>query len=255
MSDREVRKKRLDELRTYLKQRGYPDGIINTGIKQATNIPLESLRSTKTPTNETDVLTFVHTHNPRHPNVSEFIKHCLTDLNSSERMEMVMKDTKNISAKRQAPNLKNLLTRAKFYPDINNGGVTKCKNNRCLLCKDHLIQSTDYTFRPKMINFNIKKPLSCKSENVLYVLECNSCHKQYIGETSCFRSRINLHKSHIKNLPNESLFVSKHIANCAKNLQNKFSCMPFYEMPNGDKEERLIKEQHFINKFKPELNK
>jgi len=228
--------------------------MIMTGIKHATSIPIETLRTTKSQQNDQDVLTFVHTHNPKHPNISKFINHCISDLNSSEKMAMVMQNTKIISARRQAPNLKNILTRARYNSNIPNVGVSKCKDTRCLLCKNHLIESSNFMFRPKNINFVVKRAMSCKSKNVLYVLECNSCNKQYIGETSCFRSRMNLHKSHIRSLTNDSLFVSKHIATCAKDLQNKFSCMPFFEMKNGDKEERLIKENYFINMLKPELN-
>ena len=156
--------------------------------------------------------------------------------------------------------MKKILTKAKFKtkPNLqNSAGVTKCTNSRCLICKNHLI--TGKCFKFENFEFKIKFPLSCTAQNVIYALKCNGCSASYIGETLDFRKRINLHKSHIKNLPHNSLYVSKHIKNCpgniAKDVNSMFSVMPIYQIRNKCKDTMTHMEQKFIEKFKPVLNK
>ena len=94
--------------------------------------------------------------------------------------------------------------------------------------------------------------MSCNVLNCIYVLQCNGCHEIYIGETSNFRLRGNLHKSHINQ--NCGLNVSRHIHACANGQIIKFKIMPFYKILNDDSRLRKEKENHFITKFKPGLN-
>ena len=88
-------------------------------------------------------------------------------------------------------------------------------------------------------------------------MRCEGCKKLYIGETSNFRSRVNLHKSHIKN--KGGLFVNKHISQCndniSKDIKYVFKIMPFFKVKQDDEKIRKEKESYFISKFKPELNK
>ena len=51
------------------------------------------------------------------------------------------------------------------------------------------------------------------------------------------------------------LYVSGHIANCAKNQPIKFQILPFYKMQNYNMTSRKMKENYFINLFKPKLNR
>ena len=85
----------------------------------------------------------------------------------------------------------------------------RCKTHpRCKTCRhlqdDDVVKSTgsDYVH-------HIKSSFTCTSSNVIYMIECSYCHKQYIGETGQpVNVRINGH--HVdtaKKLPKE---VAQH---------------------------------------------
>ena len=42
---------------------------------------------------------------------------------------------------------------------------------------------TSYTFRSTGETRHITHHIDCNSKNVIYMVHCNRCHKQYIGET------------------------------------------------------------------------
>ena len=46
--------------------------------------------------------------------------------------------------------------------------------------------------------FEINKPLTCTSENIVYLASCGICDLQGVGSTVCFKSRLANYKSHIK---------------------------------------------------------
>ena len=98
---------------------------------------------------------------------------------------------------------------------------------------------------------SINANMCCNAKFCIYLLQCLKCHHQYIGETNDFRLRINLHKDQIKKLEYRKLEVSKHIFKCG----GKFKALPFFQMRNSDLLERQLKEIHFIERFKPELNR
>ena len=47
-------------------------------------------------------------------------------------------------------------------------------------------------------NYTIKQHLDCNVRNVIYLITCNACQKQYVGSTTNFKPRFNLYKSDIK---------------------------------------------------------
>ena len=51
----------------------------------------------------------------------------------------------------------------------------------------------------KQKKHQIKQPVTCKTENVCYLINCAKCYDQYIRETSLqFHERMNNYKSDIR---------------------------------------------------------
>lgn len=258
VSDMFTRQKRLNELRVSLLKRGYPEFIIDRGITRANNLSLIELRTPKIRNTETDIVTFINTYNPSQTDMFRVFtlnKDFLLDVDPT--LKEVFKTTKFINSKRQAPNLKRILTRAKFTENTTNTQgpmVKKCNKSRCLLCTDINITS-NFLFHKANIDFQIRVPMDCDSVNLIYVLTCNGCKEYYIGMTNSLRNRTNKHRSDINNPTGNALFVSHHIHECAKDLQHKFNITPFYKMSDDNVQSRLLKEDYFIKKYKPVLNK
>lgn len=174
------------------------------------------------------------------------------ELKRSETTQDIFTDEELILSSRQPPNLKNLLTRAKFCSN-EQGGVNKCSSPRCKLC-NIIIIGNSYFFKNVDINFKILTAMTCDVLNCVYVLECGGCGKYYIGETNNFRLRTNLHRDHASK--NTGLDVSRHIFKCTRDnfCANNFRIMPFYKVKNDDCDLRRDMEAYFINKLKPDLN-
>ena len=168
-------------------------------------------------------------------------------------MKQIIAKSKIIKSQRQAPNLKNILTSAKFSKKDNNYGSKKCGDPRCGTCP-HFVETDQVNFNNSPDTFKIKGNLSCKSEYVLYVITCVNCKKQYIGKTNKLSRRVTVHKQHIRDPKVRMLGVSAHLDSCNKNNQTKFKITPFYKQSNNCDIKLCIMEQHFIDKFKPELN-
>ena len=75
-----------------------------------------------------------------------------------------------LKSKRQPPNLKKILTKAKFSKNSKEHfEVTKCNEPRCGLCK-HLKVGSTYKFKDQI--FNLTSNMTCTVKNVIYVIEC-----------------------------------------------------------------------------------
>ena len=147
------------------------------------NIPQEELRKVKPPeeNNNNINIACVTTYNPNNPNVLSTIKNTLPLLKQSPQMNKIVDKIKIRNSKRQPPNLKRILTRARFQLEehIQTTKVTKCNQSLCGTCK-HLKEGNNIVLQPLGFNFNIKQPMSCTVRNVIYYYTCQGCKEQYI---------------------------------------------------------------------------
>ena len=128
--------------------------------------------------------------------------------------------------------------------------LKKCANKRCKCC-DHIYESSHIPLENRQ-EFHVKNSMNCESSNLLYIITCSGCQKQYIGETGdMVRNRIRVHRQQIWDKSTRMLKVSEHIDICGK---GKFTVFPFYKFATDNVIFRREKEHYFINKFKPTLN-
>jgi hypothetical protein len=246
-----LRTVRLQEMKSDLLKRGYPPQLIDRGIEKATSLSIETLRTPK-PVTETNPCAFVYTHNPRNRNMWTTVQNSLDVLHSNPRCSRVLNSFVLINSRRQPPNLKKLLTKARL--DTATPTVTQCLDKRCGTCP-YLITGEHFTFKGSQKPFRVKVSMNCATENLLYVLQCQGCSENYIGQTSdSLRARIRVHKQQINTPEYRKIAVSKHIAECAGDCSIPFKVFPFYKLFLQDKTLRDVKEQSFIRTFKPFLN-
>ena len=196
VENNETKMKHLENLKDNLKKYQYPEDLIESGIKKASNIPLQELRTPKTRSNENS-LPFITTFNPNNPNFYGMIEKSVECLkrNKVDGFE----NLKLIKSKRQAPSLKRILTKAEFSQK--QIGVYKCLDKRCECCAS-LLLSDSYTFKNINKTFKLKESFSCDSANLLYVVICPTCGEEYIGETGLgktkLRDRVRVYRQHIR---------------------------------------------------------
>ena len=102
-----------------------------------------------------------------------------------------------------------------------------------------------------------KSTIDCNSEFIVYLLVCNNseCNAEYIGSTNKLRFRMNLHKAHTRNLPNEALGCNIHFNEHNEGGHMQFRIFPFFKDNTNDIDHLRVMEQKFIDIFNPELNR
>ena len=132
--DERLREVRLRELSLFLQRQKYPLGIIIDGIEKAKQLSVAELRTPRPKTNS-DIIPFVHTHDPGITNVFTTVKANIPILMRSERIKRIIPHNKIIDSRRQPLNLKRILSRAKFQSEIGrNYKVETCGDTRCGIC-------------------------------------------------------------------------------------------------------------------------
>ncbi len=77
--------------------------------------------------------------------------------------------------------------------------MLKCGQKRCQICP-LVVEGRKFTSNCTNDSYFINGNFNCSSCNVVYLVTCGVCHEhtQYVGTTSNFRLRINIHKSRIR---------------------------------------------------------
>lgn len=255
VSETDTINERLSELKQFLKNRNYPERVIDIGIEKAKSISKEELRKEKEHKEENEIIPFISTFNPKNPEVFTLIQENIPILKTDERMNRIVQHGNFIKSKRQSKNLKKLLTKARFEEETIpiTPTVKKCGRSNCGTC-EHLQEKSTFEFKNNK-TFTVKCNMDCSNKSVIYVMTCNGCNEFYIGQTSDFRKRVTVHKQQIRQPEYQQIPLSGHIRNCAKDKSPMFFIFPMYNFFHKTTEtERTIKERHFIEIFNPKLN-
>ena len=96
---------------------------------------------------------------------------------------------------RSARKLRSYLVRAKLYPLERTIGSCKCYGKRCEVC-DNVTETPTFTSTVTQNTYKINHQFTCSKKCLVYLLTCNKCFKQYVGQTvDEFRRRWNNYKS------------------------------------------------------------
>jgi hypothetical protein len=253
VTNEEKKKFRQFEMKNWLLELSYPENLIDDAIKKANENKSHNIK--KTIKNKNETINYVTTYNPSNNDAYPIIKDIFSLLKTNE-------DTKEIFAKknirkctRQPNNLKKIITKAEFKETMKPPTVSKCNRPKCKTCINIIVGET-FTFENGN-KIQINDEMTCTSRNLIYVLSCSNCNKNYVGETSDKLSmRMNVHRQQIKDVNLRHLYVSKHIANCCQNNTDpNFTVMPILKIKKEDPDIRRFKENQIIKKYIPSLNR
>ena len=143
------------------------------------------------------LIPFVLTYHPELPKVKEIVNKHWPIIESSKRLNKIFPQ-KPIMAYRRPKSLRDILVHAKLNPDPSDDGPTgeskPCGNKRCFTCK--LMTPTQIAKSSSGASVKLKRQTNCKSANVIYLITCTQCGKQYVGETKrALNERMNGHRS------------------------------------------------------------
>ena len=118
---------------------------------------------------------------------------------------------------RQPPNVASMAVRARHWKipggDQGDGGsMRQHEANKCVCCK-RMEELTD-TFASSSTgrNYKIRRVYTCKSSWVIYLVTCQACNIQYVGQTTQeLRKR---HYGHRSDVRNGTAGLGKHFKEC-----------------------------------------
>ena len=166
---------------------------------------------------------------------------------------------------KKAPNLKQILVDQR-YNDRNKSsnspsfafqnesaadeGVFIC-NRKCQMCQNNFLIPGKH-FRCTVTNkkYKIKQHLDCNARNVIYLITCSTCQKQYVGSTTNLKTRFTNYKSDIKQ-SKKSCTCVQHFGKIHNWTDFKIQPIELVHMTNGmqssEKERKLLaRERHWM---------
>jgi hypothetical protein len=127
--------------------------------------------------------------------------------------------------------------------------VRKCNHPRCSTCQ-HLQCQPTFTSTKTKISYPIRHHFTCKSNNLIYLITCTKCKKQYVGMTTKqLNTRVNHHRTSIFN--KQRTYLHSHFNLPDHNINNlKVQAIDTTEQNvNGYKELRKL-ERFWIKTLK-----
>ncbi|CAN7951161.1 unnamed protein product [Ixodes pacificus] len=243
-SEKQEFERNVADLRGVLLQQRYPAGVIEDAIDKARALDREDILTGHSKvTSDHRQTNLVMTYNNNAPNVNKVLSKHFNIIEQSQRLKQIIPSPPRV-VYRRSKNLRDTLVHSRTTR-AQSSGCSPCGKPQCKVCP-HMV-TTD-TARSTKSNFSMKiyGDLRCCSPNVVYLLECQVCKMQYVGQTvRAFNERFNNHRSHSTKVP--SLPLSKHLTL----PDHSFDKLSVTLLQSGFKSnlERELKEAHLIYKF------
>ena len=190
---------RCGEFLKYFLERGFKKSVIDQAIDRANLIP-RSVALTYSKRINKDRVPFIITHNPRNPPLRQILSQQHTDMIRDGRMNAAVPHVP-VVGERNCKSLQNILMPSVLPITLNTTtpGSFKC-NKTCILCREHMVQTTTFTSDRTGESFTIRHHMTCQVQNFIYILFCSKCkNKQYVGESkNTMKTRFASHRSDIK---------------------------------------------------------
>ena len=114
-------------------------------------------------------------------------------------MSNVFSGKKLINSMLQAPNFEHLNSCGKSW-----------------VCCPDLLKDCSYLFKGVNKVFLLKSNFNCESRNLIYVVICQGCKEEYIGETGCLvKERISVYRQHIWQPQYQQIKVKEYLRLCS----------------------------------------
>ena len=172
-------------------QRGYPESLVERSRIKASTID-RNLLLKQNPTNSSkkkeNVVPLILMHHPSNHQVHKIISDNWGCLMYSELCKKALPE-KPLFVSRRSTNLRDTLIKSRLNPfaDPKSGKIYQnywdpCEKANCTICEAFKGNSKAVSTITKKM-YHVPPFAQCCTTNVIYLLTCCICHKQYIGET------------------------------------------------------------------------
>ena len=194
-------------MQSWFEVRGYPNKLIEQEIEKVKFFRDGNVLRQRDP--RKGVL-FVLTYHPLFKSMGKIINKNLYLLYMNNEVKKVFTPKPMISF-RSARKMSSYLVRVKLYSEERTRGSFKCGSKRCEVCLNVNETSTfDSTVTGETYIINHK--FNCNDKCLVYLLTCNCCKKQYVGQTvNEFRFRWNNYKSNCRKHQRGETCMQQHL--------------------------------------------
>ena len=202
-------------------------------IERAVSIPRETCLRIKKGQEKTSRTPLVVTYHPLLPSFVSITRRHLHILHLTERLRTAFPSPPLIVFRRPK-NLKDLLVRAQLTSARRETpGNFRCGSVRCKTCP--ILRTTDvFTSHTTGEQFKVKGRASCKSYNIIYLIQCRRCGHQYVGETGQpLHNRVNEHRFDITHRRTNKSPVAAHF-NLTKHIVEDLTIMVIDQLFDQD---------------------
>ena len=196
-SDENNLNRRLLELESWLSKRGYSSKNVRPEIERVHSVSRDDLLKKVERENDFCEPVLVLTYHPALNCIHEILRNAQRHVYKSARLAKVLKSPPRV-AFRNAKTLKDRLVRSKLRNESEvETGSFKCNGKRCEVCNYIEPGSKFKSFVTKK-SYKINFRFDCNSSDVIYLISCKICGRQYTGTTvTRFRERFNQYKSNV----------------------------------------------------------
>ena len=234
-----------DLLTNYLSRCGYPRPLLIKSIEKARRLDRETLLQYKVHESSPPKMNLITTFNPRSPINIDELKANWNILDTNSETKYLFNSIVSI-VYRRSQNLKDILVHSDLNHQKPNLGCKPC-NKPCVTCA--FMDTTDiFRSRHTKITYHIRQDIDCQTHNVIYLIYCNHCLIQYIGQTSqTLNKRIQQHRSDI-NLKKDTS-ISQHF-NTTNHDVNNLRVIGIQRLRRNNTSIRLATESIWIAEIK-----
>ena len=130
------------------------------------------------------------TYNPLLKSLSSIVNKDIYSLHMDKEVTRTFTPRPMVSCQ-SARKLSSYLARATLYPVERKAGSCSCNGKRCEACKN-VLENDTFTCSNDQTTYKINRKFDCIEKCLVYLITCNKCLKQYVGQTvGMFRSRWN----------------------------------------------------------------
>ena len=155
-------------------------------------------------------------------------------------------------AYRRPKSLRDLLVRAKLKPDMRDdeplGETRPCGKARCKTCK--MITPTQIAKSASGATIKLRCNTCCKTTNVVYLITCTKCGKQYVGEIGeHVNQRMNGHRDDWKHKRFERSPVAEHFCSSEHDFLSHATHCCLDHNPEWTDRTRKARESYWIRRL------
>ena len=246
------REKRFSELKTMLLDREYKTKSIDAAIQKARSVNREDALKKVVTSKSDDRVVFVTHFDPRLPSITRIVKKHYRSMVSQDFYLSQVFPSAPIVAFKRPKNLREILIKARV-PQVSTRprrvqfGYKKCNTPSCLTCPysitGKLVKASATDFKTE-----VNAPVNCDTKNIIYLISCQHCSQQYVGET--FRTandRFGNHRGYVNR--KEIKKATGHHFNLPGHSISDMKFQIIEQIHNKDPFFRKEREKMYIKKF------